>query len=497
MSETVDMDLENLEADIVVVGGGGAGLPAAVQAYENGAKKVIVLEERNNPGGNAVFANGIFACDSPVQRANQVYVDRDELFSKAMAWHHYDRVDARILRAYIDKSGDTIQWLMNKGIEFQVGPQMMMYPGQDPSWHIAMNKKTGDLSRFAQVFRLLTKEIEDYGGRVICNAAGVSVVKDEAGKVSGLVARTKDGNEFTIKTKSVIIASGGFIGNTELLKKYFPYYEPEKFGGFYIPVQGHGMTMAAEAGGALEDYATLVKEAPASSDEMKERALGMACREPDIMWVNRLGLRFADESIGAHLQTSTNAILHQPGKMVYAIFDQNTIQSAKQQGWAMPKYPAGDWHEKLSEQLAAAAEKRQWAITSDTIEGLAEWIGAPVETLKASVDEYNAFCAGGHDALFAKERRHLKPITQGPFYAVKFGVLIIETVGPVRVNDRMEVINSDYQAIPGLYAAGAITSGWQGHDYCGDFMFGSALGYSMNSGRIAGEQAAAYVAKQV
>lgn len=480
-----------LTADVVVVGGGGAGLPAAAQAYESGARSVIVLEERSSTGGNAVFANGIFACDSPVQRATQVYVDRDELFSQAMAWHHYDRVDARILRAYIDKSGDTIRWLMDKGIEFEVGPQMMMYAGQAPSWHIAINKKTGDLSRFAQVFRLLASEIEAHGGRVLTNTGASRILKDNDGKVCGIIARRKDGSEFEIACRTVIIASGGFIGNKDLLKKYIPSYD-DNFGGFFVPVMGHGITLAAQAGGALDDYATLVKETPGSSDEMQERALGMVCREPDIMWVNRLGRRFADETIGAHLQTSTNAILHQPGKVAYALFDHNTIERVRENGWGLPKYPAGDWHLKFSDQLASAAGKGVWAASADTIEGLAEWLGCDAATLRASVDEYNAFCARGHDATFAKQRRHLRPITDGPFHAVKFGVLMIETVGPVRVNENMQVIDAAYQPIPGLYAAGALTSGWQGHDYCGDLMFGSALGYAMNSGRIAGEHAAAY-----
>ena len=478
-----------LHADVLVLGAGGAGLPAAVQACESGAKKVIVLEKRASTGGNAVFANGIFACESPVQRLYQVNLDKDELFSEVMAWHHYDRIDARVLRAYIDKCGDTIAWLMAKGIEFEVGSQMGMYPGQTPSWHIAINKKTGDLSRFAQVFRMLQKELVDHGGQVLTGVDTQRLLRDERGRVVGAEATDKEGKTFAVRAGSVILACGGFIGNKEMLRQYFPYFDDD-FGGFYVPMMGDGIRLAEAAGAALEPHSTLVKETPASSDEMNERALSMVCREPDIIWVNRLGERFADESIGAHLQTSVNAILHQPGKVAFTVFDQSTIANARANGWTLPKYPAGDWHEKFADQLAAASAKGQWAKSADTLAELAEWIGCDAAALQATVDEYNAFCAQGHDATFAKKRRYLRPIAQGPFHAVKFGALMIETVGPVRVNERMEVLDPSHRAIPGLYAAGAMAAGWQGHDYCGDLMFGSALGFAMSSGRIAGEQAA-------
>lgn len=115
-------DFANLEADIVIIGAGGAGLPAAVSAAEKGVKKIILLDKRSVVGGNAPFAGGIFACESHVQAKAMIDAPKDLIFKKAMEWHRYSsRVNPRILRAYINKSGDTIKWLTDMGAEFEVG----------------------------------------------------------------------------------------------------------------------------------------------------------------------------------------------------------------------------------------------------------------------------------------------------------------------------------------------------------------------------------------
>jgi fumarate reductase flavoprotein subunit len=124
---------------------------------------------------------------------------------------------------------------------------------------------------------------------------------------------------------------------------------------------------------------------------------------------------------------------------------------------------------------------------------MADWIGAEPEVLKKTIDEYNSFVERGHDGLFAKDKQHLVPLATAPFYALKFRPLMVETVGPVEINEKMEVINPQGKAIPGFYAGGAIASGWQGNDY---YLFGSALGWAVNSGRIAGENAVNFLAQR-
>ena len=481
-----------LQADLVIIGAGGAGLPAAVQAFEQGAKRVVLLEKRKTAGGNAVFASGIYAIQSPIHRQMMIDIDPDQVYKKTMAFHHHARANGRIVRDYINNSGDTIRWLMDRGIQFEVGPEMQMYFGQDPTWHIAMNPATGDVSRFAQVFRKLQAEIKEKGGQFLFETECKTLLKDAQGRICGLIATRADGSEFEIQAPAVIISTGGFIGNKELLKRYFPYFD-DKFGGFYVAMQGEGIGLTEQAGGAVEDYATLVKEAPGSSDEMSERALTLVCREPYSIWVNKLGRRFSDETIGFSLQTCTNAVLNQPEKQAWTLLDDAMLQDIIDQGWKLPRYPGMGTDKKVREQLNSAAEKGQWATKGDNWGDIAAWIGAAPDALQASVDEYNGFCDKGYDQSFAKDRRFLRRFSStGPYYAVRFTCMIIETCGPVRVNEKMEVLDAAFHPVPGLYAAGALTTGWQGHDYCGDHLFGTALGYSMNSGRIAGREALAY-----
>jgi fumarate reductase flavoprotein subunit len=109
-----------LEAQLVIIGGGGAGLAAAVAAAEKGVTPIVVLEKRGSLGGNTARATGLFACESPVQARERIIADRDDLFKRSMQWSHLNRINPRIFRAFLNKSGDTIRWLEKKGLEFTV-----------------------------------------------------------------------------------------------------------------------------------------------------------------------------------------------------------------------------------------------------------------------------------------------------------------------------------------------------------------------------------------
>ncbi|MBP2655466.1 MAG: flavoprotein subunit of a reductase [Firmicutes bacterium] len=480
--------MKNLEADIVIIGAGGAGLPAAVTAVENGAKSVIVLEKRKTVGGNAVFANGIFACESLIQRRAMIDAPKDEIYKKALAWHRYSsRLNPRILRAYINKSGDTIQWLMKRGVEFEVGAQWRLNYHQNPCWHVI--KGNTPLGRFASVVKSLTSECRDKGIQILLETTGKKVVRGPQGEVTGIVA-VQDGQEFEIKTKSVIITTGGFMGNKELLNKFFPFYD-ESFGGLVVPHDGDGIKLAAEAGGALDDVATLVRETGRTFT--KDPSLGQAARQPFAIWVNKKGRRFLDEAAAEQSQICSNAVIRQPGKIAYAIYDGQMIEEIMEKGWVLPHAPIGpmptDLKEKLEKEVASGGEVK----ISDNWAEIAEWIGADPNVLKNTINEYNYFCDHGYDEDFVKERRFLMPLRKGPFYVIKFGVLLIETIGPVRIDHHMEIIDKNDDPVPGLYAAGVISGGWLSDDYCGEYLFGSALSYSMNSGRIAGENASLYI----
>ena len=190
------------------------------------------------------------------------------------------------------------------------------------------------------------------------------------------------------------------------------------------------------------------------------------------------------------MQIGANALISQPDKHGWSIWDDEMVEEAMKTGFVLPRYPGRTVATNLREELQDVASRKEWVVMSDNWDEIAKWIGAPAKTLKATVEEYNSFCDHGYDETFVKDRRYLRSLRKPPFYAVKFGVMVVDTCGPIRVNEAMEVLDAEYNSIPGLFAAGVTVSGWQGHDYCGDLMFASALGFSVNSGRIAGESAA-------
>jgi fumarate reductase flavoprotein subunit len=456
----------NLEADLVILGGGGSGLAAAVEAAENGASGIIVVEKRHNLGGNTALAGGLFACESPVQTRERIIADKDSLFKKAMEWAHWSGIDPRILRAFINKSGDTIRWLEDKGLEFDL---IRLYPDQYPP--VQHNPKGNG----AHLIQILARNCKDLGVSMFLQSSGKKIIRGEKGNIAG-IRIMKAGKEVEITTGCIIIATGGFGGNNELLKQYCPsYYDGMPRSG--LPLTGDGLLMAAEAGAALENFATMIKEGPRF--DLHTWPLMTFERDPSTIWVNKKGERFIDEGVGYHVFESVNAMLRQPDKVSYALLDA-TIRKKFEE-----KMPG------LGTAFQEEAGKNRVKI-SDSWDEIAKWIGAAPETLKRTITQYNAFCRQGYDESFAKERRYLLPLHRAPYYAIQGLSVLLDTIGGIKINERMEVLDRHGNPIPGLYAVGVITSGWESQIYC-SALSASAFGFAINSGRIAGGNAVKYL----
>lgn len=470
-------------ADVVIIGCGGSGIPAAVSAFENGAERVVIIEKQKRAGGNSVMARGIFACETSVLRKAMVKSDKDEIFTNAMNWHHYHRVNGRILRAWINQSGDTVEWLKKRGVEFEVGTTQRMTYDIDPHWHCV---KQGTMA--GPMGQLLSELIAR--GAVFYTETRVIRLFKTNGVVSGVEAE-KNGSVFTIHAGSVILASGGFLSNTELVKKYYPGFPEGGFGGYKAPNMGESIALAESAGANLESDIMLIKEGCTTSDRAP-RILSEFAREPYLIWVNKKGRRYVDETVGSILQIAINAMMSQPDMESYVIFDENSLSYIMGYGMELSKadntrgMPLPDLKKRLMDAQKKAPSEVKIA---DTLDELAKWIGCKVEVLKEELALYNTYCRQGYDEDFNKPRKYLMPCVTGPFYGIRHRAIAVDTAGPIRVTEKMEVIDKNWDPIPGLYAAGSATSGWQSDDYCGRYMFGGALSYALNSGRIAGKNA--------
>jgi fumarate reductase flavoprotein subunit len=469
----------DLSAEVVVIGGGGAGLAAAVTAMEEGARSVIVLESRRSTGGNSSLALGAFSVGGPGQKLEDLTNEIDGFFQKTMRYSHW-RNNPRLVRALIEKACDFVPWLEGQGVEFEWDESTLVMP---------MYRVKGVTRGGATILKALKKRCEDLGVRIVCETRARKLLMDGAEKVTGVLAEGKSG-QIWVDARSVVIATGGFAGNRELIKKYFPDFKEDDavpLGG--IPHQGDGLLMAREIGAGFDGLAFLEMSLFVFGDS---RHLAILAKNADTLWVNRKGERFVNESIV--WPEAANAVYRQPGKYFYSLFDEKNKQhlfNKPLRGLEKHSVSEGSWPDQAEKDLWAYTHKGRVKI-GDSIEEMAEWIGVSPEILKKTIEEYNACCKMGHD-IFIKDPRHLQPLTTPPFYGIRHGVSLLATHGDLRVNDHMEVLDKEDNAIPGLFAAGDDTGSVDSDTYNMDLP-GHSFGFAINTGRIAGENAVKYTA---
>jgi fumarate reductase flavoprotein subunit len=242
--------MKNMEADIAVVGGGVAGLPAAIMAAEAGAK-VIVFEKEAKAGGAGNMSMGPFAVESRIQRQKQIALTRNEAFAIFMNYVHWHS-DAHLVRNYINKSASTIDWLESLGLE--IAELATLYPGAYYTYHMLKgpNGRPGPGSG-ALMMKAMLERCAALGVQVLVDTPGKQVIMNK-GRVAGVKAESKSGEAVQAKVKAVIIGTGGFGNAPEMIKQYVGYEWGKDLFSMKLPSStGDGIKMAWEAGGARDD----------------------------------------------------------------------------------------------------------------------------------------------------------------------------------------------------------------------------------------------------
>jgi fumarate reductase flavoprotein subunit len=477
------------ETDVVVIGSGVCGLAAALTTAEGGAK-VILFEKQRSLGGSSNFFEGIFAVESAMQRQRYIAYSRDQAFKNIMEYSHW-RANARLVRAFVDESTGTIDWLQKQGVEFiEVGINM---PDAPRTYHVV--KGTGE----AVVKTLATRAREK--GVDIRLATPVKKILKEGERVTGVIAETEGGEEITVAAKAVVVASGGYANNKEWIKKYT---------GFDLDVNilpignvdkmGDGIRMAWEVGAAEEgiDVLEVFRVGPLGEGFAMKNPIEFAVVQPDL-WVNQQGERFCDEGIAFYDTSVGNVNARHKEGYTYSIFDESIKQRLLERGVdrnvAWDNLP-GTRPVGFDKELNAALERGSTEIfMADSVEELSQKIGIDPVVLKATVDEYNHFCEKGHDDLFAKDPKYLRPLKGPKFYAVKAHTVFLGTKGGIKINHKAEVVNKKDRAIPGLYAGGFDAGGMWGDSYPINVASGGSSAFAINSGRIAGKNILKYIGK--
>jgi fumarate reductase flavoprotein subunit len=475
---------ETVDTDVVVIGAGGGGLTAAVSAAENGAR-VVVLEKNAMAGGNTAMTEGLYGVGSLFAKRQRFFNDKDKTFNQIMDYTQWS-LNARLVREWINRSGGTIDWLEGMGVKFE--PIHPWY-GREmaPAYHAFQG---GGIS----AIKALLKKCQELGVQVLLKAPVTKLLTDGNGKVTGVMA-SRDGKELKINGKATIIATGGFAGNREMLKKYYPAYS-ENLYIMGLPHMGDGINMAIEAGAKTDGLGKVLGHGPAVAyDYPKYGVLWIAASEPNNIWVNKNGERYTNEYGAVPPGETLSAASQQPDSVTFSLFDEKIKQRWIKEGFyegggilVMPKTP--EVLASFEETLRKADKEKGVIKIANNWDEIARWIGADPKTLKSTIDQYNASCDGGYDEVFAKDRKLLEPLRTPPYYAVKLVPTIISTLGGLKVNYRMEVLNKQDKPIAGLYAASVDVGGWS--ETYNMRVPGNALSFVLTGGRMAGESAAKY-----
>jgi fumarate reductase flavoprotein subunit len=514
--------MKQFKADVVVISAGTAGLPAAVTTAEGGTS-VIVLEKTGRTGGSANRGNMLFAVESKMQKAIPGYMTREEAFRIHMEWTHW-RVDPKLVSAFINHSGSTIDWLQAEGVKFgeirmggpppgagNFGGTASTDPGSNKLASCTIGIKgeapgPRQVGQAAAMAKILTKRAKDLGVQFLMKTPANKILKN--GKiVSGVLAADENGNEIRINAKAVIIATGGIAGNREWLRQYLGFEEGKNYSALQkIGLTGDGIRMAWEAGAAhtpIMPGATHNLPPPCHGAGGASLAFS-AFTQPENLMVNIMGERFSSDDtrntygLAAIHGTVASVIAQQPGKVAFVIFDGNLKQYHAEKAKKMSKRPQiasmyiAFKHDDLDDSIREVqATGYKFLFMADSLADLCRQTGIDRDGLTKTLAEYNQMCAAGKDDFFYKSPEYLKPITGPKFYAGKMVTGDYGTAGGIKTNYKMEVLTPEFRVIPGLYAAGNDANNMYDNSYT--VLAGNYIGFAVNSGRMAAENALDYI----
>jgi fumarate reductase flavoprotein subunit len=432
-------------------------------------------------GGNGLFPMGLAAVDSFLQRRMNIKADTDEMFRSVMAYSHWN-ADPRLNRVLLDRSGETIQWLSDMGVNFT--NVMAHYPGQNPPvYHtVAPPEKTGSV-----VIRKLIENFRNLGGQILTHTRGRQLLFNADHAISGVLAETDKGERIEVDASAVIVTTGGFAGNDDLLKRLIPDYDANDY--LYIHgarPDGDGFIMMEKAGAKVDRNIAIAGGAPQIT--AKRTAVSKLIARPYPIWLNIHGERFVDEMVVYDMALGVNVLSRQPKKICYVVLDSAVFKRINDEGrnpmeiMGLPSNAEDRFEEDYQKCIDDG-----YALLADTLKEVAEFMGLPAEKVRQTVEEYNGFCARGRDALFCKDSSAMMPIEKPPYYVIKAGIDQLFTWGGIVINHRFQVLDNNLTPIKGLYSAGNDAAGGIDGDTYNFAMSGHAFGYSVIGGRIAGE----------
>ena len=494
-AEAVEGETVALSCDTVVVGGGAAGITAALSSQQHGASTILV-EKAANVGGVSIIAGGPMGIDSKDQQEAGV-AGTFTIQDVWRSWMDYNcwMCDGTLFYNLFKDSGATVDWLEENGMEFDfMGNEQAAHADGYPTYHIY-----ADQENKLGAYLALLDSFEQAGGTVYLETAAYEL-KAEDDAITGIYCRQADGTILDITCKSVCLCTGGFAANSEMVDESVGFHLETFTTGTQT---GDGATMSQAIGAGKGK--TIQQLHGVTSFSGIQTGSGMddiakAIYLPNSVWVNVRGSRFCPEDLNYDTALSSNSTFTQ-GEYYFAIISQEMAQNLEENGSIFygvdtdvryePTVPLFAVNEGWTGFVAALEDGCEKGIVfkGETAEELAEAMGVDSAMLSQTIADYNAGCEAGVDEMMGKDAKYLTSLGEGGYYAVKARPMSLGAIGGVLVNSNLQVIKEDGTVIRGLFAAGNDVAEFYNNSY--PLIEGVTLGAAFNGGRIIGEQAAA------
>ena len=493
-----------VDADVVVVGAGGAGMTAAITAAAEG-KSVVILESQSMVGGNSVRATGGMnagktvyqdenefgesaGVEKTLKTAAEKYADNETITALAKTvseqWAAYqanptgyfDSVelmeldtmiggkginDPELVETLCANSADAIDWLDEHGITLH---NVSSFGGASVKRiHRPVNAEGKTVSVGSYMIPLLQENCEKAGVKMMLDTTATEILTDANGAAVGVKATGASGETVTVNAKAVVLATGGFGANLDMVVKYKP--ELKGFMTTNAPgIQGQGIEMAQAIGAATVDMDQIQIHPTVEANTAALITEGL--RGDGAILINEEGQRFIDE-VGTRDVVSA-AEIAQTGSYSWLVVDQAMADASSViQGYI----------------------KKGYTVTGATYEELGKAMGVDAAAFAETMEKWNGYVEAKNDPDFGRTS-FANPLNTAPYYAVKVTAGVHHTMGGLKINANTEVLNEKGEVIPGLFAAGEVTGGVHGANRLG----GNAVADFTVFGRIAGAAASDYAA---
>ncbi len=488
-------------ADIIIVGAGGGGLSAAIEAVNNGAQSVIIIEKTGKTGGSLNYTSGSMSGAETVIQEIDGIADTKESYVQDILANGAQLGDETLIRAYVEEDVAAIQWLWDNGLSeynfnsMKTTGKRSVFAPEHQLYSIQRTYKPS--AKDPTKYKSAAHEILDtvlangnYGAVTIdFNTTAKELVASDQGQVLTVIAEDENGQAVRYEAaKAVIMATGGYSGNPTLMSAFAENGANYLVGGA-TTADGYGIYMMQQVGAYIDpEVMTYIPTFPMGH----ETAPGVGVIASSYMWkaggisVNQEGKRFANEN-DADVVARETALEVQPGAIQYDIFTdkiiEDTVALNSSVFWNFYYAPEKPYHSAV--------------VSADSIEELAQKLNIPAENLAATIADYNSHVESGEPDEFGREFTEdaiknnpsycaaINKIEGDKFYAIPLKALAVMTLGGVKINTDCQVLDADGVAIPGLYAAGECVGGIWGKYVSG----GTGVMGPITFGRLAGRAA--------